>query len=120
MAARNVMVLAELRAAQPGEIAFRLIGASAIRAHELDTVIDPAHVVSRDQPIPSAAFVGMDHGAGSDPLTDHRNRLALARDNPRDHAPAALASDGDNLAPGYQYPPVGPIFLAALRPDVAA
>ena len=44
--ARNVMMRADLGATQAGEVAFRLVRASAV-VHERDRVIDPPHREAR-------------------------------------------------------------------------
>src|SRR5690348_15396553 len=106
----NAVVDTELATAQSGEIAFGFIGASAILALKLDRVIDPFHWITGMEDIPRARFVGVNLGSARDVLADHRNRIALPTDNPRDRsAEAALASDNHDLAVAV---------LAALLPAI--
>ena len=67
--AADVMVLAQLGAAQAREVAFGLVRASAVLG-EGNRVVDPHHVVIGVQPVPAARLVGMDDAAHGDALTD--------------------------------------------------
>lgn len=118
----NVVVLAELGAAEPAEVAFRLVRASAVLAHELDGVIDALHVVSGHKAIPTRRFVGVDNGAGSDALADQWEGINLAGDNPRNDPAISLtlARNGDDLAAKGRKPPIAPIRLAVVLPLMTA
>src|ERR1051325_3358661 len=91
------MVNAELGAPQPGEVAFGLIGASAVIGLELDRVVDAPRIVGGMEPVPMSGFVCMDSRAGRDVFPDHRKRIALARHNPNPCPALPLAGDDDNL-----------------------
>ena len=54
VATADPMVLADLRAPQPGEKQLGLVRARAVSGLELDRMVDPPHVVGRMQTIPAA------------------------------------------------------------------
>src|SRR5690242_14295849 len=91
MPASYAMVNAELRPAQPREERLGLIGASAVFASELDTVVDPHHREAGVQNVPGRAFVSMDGCSGCNVLPDRGDCIAFAPDNPCLRAAATLA-----------------------------
>src|SRR5271157_2563434 len=72
----DVMMLAKLRAAEPGEITFRLVRAGAIRAIRL-AMIDPLHFETRVESVPSSCLVGVDDAPSGDPPANDRHGLGL-------------------------------------------
>ena len=72
----DMMMLADLGAAQPGEIAFRLIGTGTIHAVGA-TVVDASHLVPRVKIIPGARLVGMDDTASGDTLGSLTQRYVM-------------------------------------------
>ena len=58
--ASNVVMNADFSAAQAAEIALRLIDARSVVSHVFLTMVDPAGIIGRVQPLPGVRFVGMD------------------------------------------------------------
>ncbi len=76
--ARDMVMLAHFGATKAGEVAFRLVGTSAI-PRERNRVVDPTHLVMGVQRVPAARLVGMDDAAHGDDLPDQRHAIGLAR-----------------------------------------
>ena len=74
--ARDMVMLADLRPPQPGEIALRLVCAGAIRAIRL-TMIYPLHLEGRMKIIPSPCLVRVDNAPSGDAAADDRHGLGL-------------------------------------------
>ena len=72
----DVMMLPDLRAPQPGEIALRVVCAGAIRAIRL-AMIDSLHLEARMKIIPSPCLVGMDDAPSGDAPTNDWHGLGL-------------------------------------------
>lgn len=68
---RDMMMLADFVASQPGKIALRLIGAGPVSAVGA-TVVDPPHLIPRVKVVPATRLVGMDSAAPGDALSDAR------------------------------------------------
>ena len=111
MPAADMMVNAHLGAAQPGEIAFRLVRAGAVIGHVFDRMVDALHREAGVQDVPGRAFVGMHGRSRRDMLADHRDCIGLAINDPRPRIAAALAGDNHNLPLGIHAAPVGAIGL---------
>ena len=60
----NMVMLADLRASQPRDIAFRLVRAGAVFAVSF-AMIDPLHFKARMEIVPSARLVGVDRNRKS-------------------------------------------------------
>jgi hypothetical protein len=86
----NVMMLADLRAPQPGEKALRLVRAGAISAIRL-AMIDPLHLETRMKIIPSPCLVSMDDAPSGDALTNDWHGLGLTLHDGCHRRAAALA-----------------------------
>ena len=74
--AADVVVLAQLGAAQAREVALGLVRARAVLG-ERDRVINAHHVVIGVQPVPTAGLIGMDDAAHGDALADQGNGVGL-------------------------------------------
>ncbi len=72
----DVMMLPDLRAPQPGEIALRVVCAGAIRAIRL-AMIDSLHLEARMKIIPSPCLVRVDNAPSGDAAADDRHGLGL-------------------------------------------
>ena len=92
--AADVMVLPHLGAAQPAEVALGLVRAGAVPGERL-RVVDPPHLVVGVQRVPARRLVGMDDGAGRDPLPQESNRIGFLADHKRQRPAAALTGDDD-------------------------
>jgi hypothetical protein len=92
MGPRDMVMLADLRLPQPGEIALRLVCAGAIRAIGL-TMIDPLHLEACMKIIPSPGLVGMDDAPSGDAAADDRHGLGLMLHDGCHGLAAALAHD---------------------------
>jgi len=68
VSAADPMMDAVLSTAKPAEIALRLIDADSIVSHVFLTMVDPARVIGRVQPLPGVRFVGMNDRARRDVL----------------------------------------------------
>ena len=80
------------RATEAGKEALRSVSAGlAIRVGCL--MVDPLREVQRVQRIPMPSFVGMDDGAGLDPLCNQLHWLRFALEHEGQCPPAALAHD---------------------------
>lgn len=118
----DMMMLADLGAAQPGEIAFRLIGTGTIHAVGA-TVVDASHLVPRVKIIPGARLVGMDDTASGDTLPDDRHGLGFSRRDDRRGRTAALAHHHDAAALSilvFAPTPVDPLKAVVAGADMAA
>jgi hypothetical protein len=65
-----------LRASQPGNMAFRVVRAAAILAVGFP-MIDPLHFKARMKNVPSSRLVGIDNAASDDATTNDRDGLGL-------------------------------------------
>ena len=72
----DMVMLTNLRASQPGDIAFGLVRAGAIFALGFP-MIDPLHFKDRMKIVPSSRLVGMDNAASGDATTNDRDGLGL-------------------------------------------
>ena len=97
MGPRDMVMLADLRPPQPGEIALRLVCAGAIRAIRL-AMIDPLHLEARMKIIPSPCLVGMDDAPSGDAPANDRHGLGLMLYNSCHGLAATLAHDHDAKA----------------------
>src|SRR5271165_1812775 len=93
----NMVMLADLRASQPRDIAFRLVGAGAIFAVRL-AMINPFHFEARMQVVPSSCLVGVDDTASGDATTNNRDGLGLMFNHCRHSRAAPLAHHDNALA----------------------
>src|SRR5271170_5980330 len=93
----NMVMLADLRASQPRDIAFRLVGAGAIFAVGL-AMINPFHFEARMQVVPSSCLVGVDDTASGDATTNDRDGLGLMFNHCRHGRAAPLAHHDNALA----------------------
>ena len=116
------MMLADLRAAEPGEITFCLVRAGAVRAIRL-AMIDPLHLEARMESVPSSCLVGVDDAPSGDALTNDRHGLRLMLHDGGNGRAATLAHDYNAeafsvlvFAPTPIYPRSAVIFW----PDMAA
>src|SRR5208283_2872369 len=118
----DVVVLADLGAPQPGDIAFRLVRAGAILGVSF-AMIDPLHVKARMKFVPRSGLVGVDSAASGDATANDRNGLGLMFHHCRQGRAASLAHHHNTTA-------LAALVLAStsidasdpmiLRPDVAA
>jgi hypothetical protein len=69
MGTGNMVVLANLRASQPRDIALRLVRAGAVLAVGL-AMIDPLHFKARMEIVPSSRLVGVDGATSGDATTN--------------------------------------------------
>ena len=93
----DVVMLTNLRASQPGDIAFRLVRAGAILA-VCFPMIDPLHFKARMKVVPSSRLVGMDNAASGDATTNDRDGLGLMFHDCRHGRAAPLAHYHDATA----------------------
>ena len=92
-----MVMLTNLRASQPGDIAFRLVRAGAILAVGFP-MIDPLHFKARMKIVPSSRLVGMDNAASGDATTNDRDGLGLMFHDCRHGRAAPLAHHHDATA----------------------
>ena len=88
--AADVVVLAEFGAAQPGEEAFRHVGAGFVQAVGF-TVVDAVHGELANQPVPGLGFVGVNRGALGDAGLDEIRSVGFVLEHVGDGAPVTLA-----------------------------
>ena len=93
----DMVMLTNLRASQPGDIAFRLVRAGAIFAVGFP-MIDPLHFKGRMKIVPSSRLVGMDNAASGDATTNDRDGLGLMFHDCRHGRAAPLAHHHDATA----------------------
>jgi len=93
----DMMMLTNLRASQPGDIAFRLVRAGTILAVGFP-MIDPLHFKARMKIVPGSRFVGMDNAASGDATTNDWDSFGLMLHNCRRGRAAPLAHHHDALA----------------------
>ena len=86
------MMLAYLRAPKPGDIAFCLVCAGAIRAIRL-AMIDPFHLEARMKIIPSPCLVGVDDASSGDASAKRRTSSRVIGDPPEDAMARAVRSE---------------------------
>ena len=116
------MMLADLRAPQPGDIAFRLVCAGAIRAIRL-AMIDPLHLEARMKIIPSPCLVGVDDTPSGDAPANDRHGLGLMLHDGCHGRAATLAHhhDAEALAVLVFAPaPINASDPIIFRPNMAA
>ena len=94
---RDVVMVANLRAAQPGEIAFRHVGASAVEAVGF-LVVDPGNLIILMQIVPRSGFIGLELRAMGDAGLDEGRSVAFSLEDGRNRIAVALADDNDALA----------------------
>ena len=93
----DMVMLTNLRASQPGDIAFRLVRAGAILAVGFP-MIDPLHFKARMKIVPGSRFVGMDNAASGDATTNDWDSLGLMFHDCRHGRAAPLAHHHDTPA----------------------
>jgi hypothetical protein len=93
----DMVMLTNLRASQPGDIAFRLVRAGAILAIGFP-MIDPLHFKARMKIVPGSRFVGMDNAASGDATTNDWDSLGLMLHHCRHGRAAPLAHHHDATA----------------------
>jgi hypothetical protein len=81
--ARDVVMMANLRAAQPGEVRLRLIGARAIEAVGF-LAINPSHFEILMEAIPRPGFIRMELRSMGDAGLDECPSMGLALEDGRD------------------------------------
>lgn len=118
----DVVVLADDGAAQAGEVAFRLIGAGAVKAVG-EAVVDAERVVGGFHVVPVRALIGVQHGPEGYALADDLDAIGFLLHDEGQRAALALAQDDDHAAVGV--PVLGQaavlaVLLLVLRPDGAA
>ena len=86
----DMVMLTNLRASQPQDIAFCLVRAGAIFAVGFP-MIDPLHFKGRMKIVPSSRLVGMDNAASGDATTNDRDDLGLMFHDCRLRSAAPLA-----------------------------
>jgi hypothetical protein len=86
----DTVMLANLRASQSGDIAFRLVGVGAIPAVSF-AMIDPRHFKARVEIIPGSCLVGVDRAAFCDATARDRDCLGLMVHDRRHGRAASLA-----------------------------
>ncbi len=94
---RDVVMMADFRAAKPGEVAFRHVGAGTVKAIGF-FVVDPGHFEILVQAIPRSGFVGLELRAVGDAGLDEGCGVALSLEDCRDAVAVALTDDDDALA----------------------
>jgi hypothetical protein len=117
----NVMMLANLRAPEPRDIAFGLVRAGAIRAIRL-TMIDSLHLEARVEVIPGSCFVGMDSAPSGNAPANDRDCLGLVFHDGRHGRAAPLADHHDATALAvlmFAPAPIDPRGAMIFRPDMA-
>jgi len=118
----DVMMLADLRAAEPGEIALRLVRAGAIRAIGL-AMIDPLHLEASMESVPSSCLVGVDDAPSGDAPANDRHGLGLMLHDGCHGRAATLAHhhDAKPLAVLVFAPtPIDPCGAMIFWPDMTA
>jgi hypothetical protein len=93
----DVLMLADLRAPEPGDIAFGLVRAGAIRAIRL-AMIDPLHLEARMKIVPSPCLVGVDDASSGNASANDRNGLGLMFHDCRHGRTAPLTHHHDAAA----------------------
>jgi hypothetical protein len=94
---RDMVMLTNLRASQPGDIAFRLVRAGAILAIGFP-MIDPLHFKARMKIVPGSRFVGMDNAGSGDATTNDWDSFGLMLHHCRHGRAAPLAHHHDATA----------------------
>jgi len=107
--AGDVVVMAQLAAAQAGEVGLCPVGAGTVDAVAI-LMVDPLHGELGMKGVPGRALVGVRHGAVGDSPTEGRHGGLLAAKHLRQRAAIALAHHHQN--PAFARP--------VLRPDMAA
>jgi len=92
-----MVMLTNLRASQPRDIAFRLVRAGAVLAVSF-AMIDPLHFKARMEIVPSSRLVGVDGAASGDATTNDRDGLGLMFHHCRQGRPAPLTYHHDATA----------------------
>src|SRR5271170_5625882 len=118
----DMVMLADLGASQPRDIAFRLVRAGAVFAVGL-AMIDPFHVKARMEIIPSSCLVGVDGAPSGDATTNDRDGLGLMFHDCRHGRAAPLAYHHDATALTafmFASAPINAGDPMIFRPDVAA
>ena len=85
-----MVMLTNLRASQPRDIAFRLVRAGAVLAVSF-AMIDPLHFKARMEIVPSSCLVGVDSAASGDATANDRDGLGLMFHHCRHGRAAPLA-----------------------------
>ena len=91
--AADVVVLAQLGAAQTREVAFGLVRARAVQG-EGNRVVNAHHVVVGVQPVPAAGFVRVHDAAHGDALADQGDGIGLLAHDEGQRPPAFAALAG--------------------------
>src|SRR5271168_1777041 len=118
----DMVMLADLRASQSGDIAFRLVRAGAVFVVSF-AMIDPLHFKARMEIIPSSCLVGVDGAPSGDATTNDRDGLGLMFHHCRHGRAAPLAHHHDATALAALVLASTPIDASEpmiFRPDVAA
>ena len=119
---RDMVMLTNLRASQPGDIAFRLVRAGAILAIGFP-MIDPLHFKARMKIVPGSRFVGMDNAGSGDATTNDWDSFGLMLHHCRHGRAAPLAHHHDATALAALVLASTPIDASEPKifwPDVAA
>ena len=93
----DMVMLANLRAPQPRDIAFRLVRAGAVLAVGF-AMIDPLHFKARMEIVPSSRLVAVDGAASGDATANDRDGLGLMFHHCRHGRAAPLAHHHDATA----------------------
>ena len=93
----DMVMLTNLRASQPGDIAFHLVRAGTILAVGYP-MVDPLHLKARMKIVPSSCRVGMDNAASGDATTNDRDGLGLMSHDCRHGRAAPLTHHHDATA----------------------
>ena len=117
-----MVMLTNLRASQPQDIAFRLVRAGAVLAVSF-AMIDPLHFKARMEIVPSSCLVGVDSAASGDATANDRDGLGLMFHHCRHGRAAPLAHHHDAAALAALVLASAPINASdpmIFWPDVAA
>jgi len=118
----NMMVLANLRASQPRDIALRLVRAGAVLAVGF-AMIDPLHFKARMEIVPSSRLVGVDGASSGDATTNDQDGLGLMFHHCRHRRAAPLTHHHDATALAafvLASTPINASHPVIFWPDVAA
>lgn len=117
-----MVVLANLRASQPRDVALRLVRAGAVLAVGF-AMIDPLHFKARMEIVPSSRLVGVDRASSSDTTTNDRDGLGLMFHHCRHGRAAPLTHHHDATALAafvLASTPINASHPIIFWPDVAA
>ena len=118
----DMVMLTNLRASHPRDIAFRLVRAGAVLAVSF-AMIDPLHFKARMEIVPSSCLVGVDSAASGDATANDRDGLGLMFHHCRHGRATPLAHHHDATALAALVLASAPINASdpmIFWPDVAA